>query len=161
MNCDGTQSAIVLNKKCTIPFTVLRADPFEIPWGSSIQARVYSVNVVGISAYSEIGNGAIILSIPSEPRSLENDAQVSSKSEIKFTWIEPIETGGTPVIDYRVYFDQGDPNAANLMILESNVLLTEFTATSLTMGVTYRFKVSARNLVGYSSLSDAVSILAA
>jgi hypothetical protein len=47
------------------------------------------------------------------------------------------------------------------MILESNILGTYFTATSLTMGTAYRFKVSARNSVGYSLLSEEVSILAA
>jgi len=37
----------------------------------------------------------------------------------------------------------------------------EYTAVGLTMGTAYRFKVAARNVVGYSELSDEVSILAA
>jgi hypothetical protein len=135
---------------------VLRASPFEIPWGSSINARVYSMNVVGQSEYSSIGNGAVILSIPSEPRNLANDAAASTSSDIKFTWYAPSETGGTPVIDYRVYYDQGDPSTTDFIALESNILDTEFTATSLTMGLAYRFKVAARNSVGYSALSEEV-----
>ena len=92
-----------------MPFTALRAEPFDIPWGSSIYARVLSVNVVGQSSYSAVGNGAVILSIASAPYNLENDAAVSSQSEIKFDWYEPLETGGTSILDYRVYYDLGNP----------------------------------------------------
>jgi hypothetical protein len=131
VNCDGSQSTIRQNKKCTIPFTALRATPFEIPWGSSIYARVLSVNVVGESAYSAVGNGAIILSIPSAPYNLENDALVSGKSEIKFDWYEPLETGGTTILDYRVYSDLGNPTGS-FQILESNVPSATYTAVGLT-----------------------------
>lgn len=40
-------------------------------------------------------------------------------------------------------------------------MATSFTATYLTRGVTYEFKVAARNTVGYSLQSTAVTILAA
>ena len=36
-----------------------------------------------------------------------------------------------------------------------------FVANNLQMGTTYRFKVAARNSVGYSELSESVSVLAA
>lgn len=88
-----------------MPFTVLRADPFELPWGSSISAQVYSINVVGSSAYSVVGNGAIILSIPSTARTLTDNPAYTTANSIGFYWVAPSETGGTPVIDYRVYYD--------------------------------------------------------
>jgi hypothetical protein len=77
------------------------------------------------------------------------------------TWVAPVLTGGSPVIDYRIYYDQGIPSASTFTILDSNILATTYTASSMTMGLTYRFMISARNSVGYGTLSSAVSMLAA
>lgn len=41
------------------------------------------------------------------------------------------------------------------------MVATTYTATSLTPGTTYKFKVQARNAFGFSDFSDPVSILAA
>ncbi len=43
----------------------------------------------------------------------------------------------------------------------SNVVAQDYTATNLTPGRTYSFKVTARNIVGYGAISTAVTILAA
>lgn len=149
------------NKRCLIPFSVLQAEPFDLPWGSSIYAKVRSINVVGSSEFSATGNGAVILSIPSEPTDLENNSAVSQATFIAFTWRAPVHDGGSPIIDYRVYYDQGDPAATDFVVLESNIVGLAYTATPTLMGVTYRFKVAARNLMGYSIKSGSVSILAA
>lgn len=46
--------------------------------------------------------------------------------------------------------------------LESGIATTAYTATGLTQGQTYKFKVQARNIYGYSILfTNEVSILAA
>ena len=46
--------------------------------------------------------------------------------------------------------------------MQSGVTLTSYTTTvSLTPGVTYSFKVTARNTVGSSSESEILSVLAA
>ena len=47
------------------------------------------------------------------------------------------------------------------MTLESNILSTSYTATSLVAGTTYQFRIQARNIHGYSLNSEVVSILAA
>jgi len=46
-------------------------------------------------------------------------------------------------------------------VLESNILTKYHTAQLLTAGVTYRFRVAARNIVGYSFMSNFISVLAA
>jgi len=46
-------------------------------------------------------------------------------------------------------------------VIASGVVSTSFTATGLTPGLTYAFKVSARNALGHSSYGNEVSILAA
>ena len=67
--------------------------------------------------------------------------------------------GGTSVIDYTVYYDQGTDSFVEL---ESGVLTQYYlTTVSLTPGTTYKFKVTARNSVGSSLDSEVVEILAA
>jgi len=51
--------------------TLLKA-PFDIPFGSSIYAKVKAFNIIGSSDFSEVGNDAVILSVPSAPTNLIN-----------------------------------------------------------------------------------------
>lgn len=69
------------------------------------------------------------------------------------------ETGGSPILDYRVLSNSG--SGTIYTTLESNILASPYTATSLSVGVTYSFKVQARNEFGYSLDSLVVEILAA
>lgn len=62
-------------------------------------------------------------------------------------------------MDYQVYYDEG--NNLDWFLLESSVLTQEYTALSLSSGVTYKFKVRARNSVGFSLFSAEISALAA
>jgi len=76
------------------------------------------------------------------------------------TWYAGASTGGTPVIDYRVWYQLGT-GSGSYSVLVSGVSGTSYTATSLTMGSTYTFIVQARNSLMYGANSTAVSILAA
>lgn len=46
-------------------------------------------------------------------------------------------------------------------MLESNIIGSSYTATGLSTGVTYHFKVQARNSYGFSDYSNEISVLAA
>jgi hypothetical protein len=62
--CDGTKLTVVNTRICTIPLNVLIAQPFNLPWGASVWAKVKAVNIIGESTFSEPGNGSIILVVP-------------------------------------------------------------------------------------------------
>jgi hypothetical protein len=69
---------IVAAAKCTIKISTLRSEPFLLPWGSSIYARIIARNDIGDSIPSEIGNNAIILTVPGAPINLQTiQAQTS------------------------------------------------------------------------------------
>jgi hypothetical protein len=51
--------------------------PYWLPWGSQIYATVAAINVVGSSAQSAAGDGAIILTIPDAPLNLANMPQIT------------------------------------------------------------------------------------
>jgi hypothetical protein len=80
----------------------LITDPFDLPFGSSIYAKVKAVNLVGSSDYSAVGNGGILLTTPGAPLSFANNVAVSDKTQIGLTWYQGINNGGIPVIDYRI-----------------------------------------------------------
>ncbi len=119
--------------------------------GDSIFAKIVSVNVYGESQQSLAGNGALIQTIPDSPINLLNDASTTTGYLIKFTWTEGISNGGSKVIDYNIYYDQG---LGVYVLLAQKVTSTFYeTSTTLTPGVTYSFKLTSRNSVGSSDHS--------
>ena len=46
-NCDMTSSVLAT---CTIPVTALIVEPYSLPWGSSVYAKVIAINIYGDSA---------------------------------------------------------------------------------------------------------------
>ena len=105
-------------------------------------------NVVGTSALSSLGGDGIILSVPSEPQFLRDVPNVTSDVQIGLAWDAPSSTGGTPVIDYRV-FQSSD--GVTFSIIDSNIEPQLYTALTLLPGNTYFFRISARNSQGYGT----------
>jgi hypothetical protein len=94
---------------------VLRVNPYNLAWGSSVYVKITAVNVIGTSPESLEGNGAVILTVPDPPISFENDPTVTSATSIGLTWQEASENGGTPILDYRV--SMYDDNTAQYEIV--------------------------------------------
>lgn len=57
-----------------------------------------------------------------------------------------MSNGGTSILDYDIYFDQG---IYDYIYIDTTPLDT-YLMTGLTMGYTYRFKLLARNSFGVS-----------
>jgi hypothetical protein len=96
----------------------LIVDPYSLDWGSSIWAKVSATNIIGASDYSLPGNGAQILTVPTAPQTLVNNVAVTNKDQVGITWYEGVQSSGTPVIDYRVWYTTVDDD--NYQILVSN-----------------------------------------
>ena len=63
-----------------------------------------------------------------------------------------VETGGASITSYNLQYDQGTDGATwtDLVGSPSNYLLNEFTVTeSIVAGVTYKFRIRARNVYGW------------
>ena len=157
-NCDGSDVDIIASTNCLVPIMILRDSTYQLPWGSSITAKVVAYNLYGYSAESLEGNGAVILTYPDAPINVAETVEARTASTITFTWSEGAANGGAPVEDYRVTYDQ---STGTYVVLASAVNALTFTATELTAGYTYKFKIEARNSYGYSVYSEVVSILCA
>lgn len=158
VNCISTD-AMLLDTQCTVPLDVITSAPYSLVLGDSVYAKVSASNFYGEGVTSMAGNGATIVLVPSAPVSLTNDAAITSASVIGFTWSDGPSTGGRDIIDYRVWYDN---SLDTYELLASDISTRHYTTeVVLVPGQTYKFKVQARNDVGYSSYSVAVAILVA
>jgi hypothetical protein len=84
--------------------------------------------------------------VPSAPTNLADNTAATSDLQIGITWM-PGFNGASLILDYRVSYDQA---SNNYVVIASGVTSTNFLVTSLNPGSTYKFKIEARNIVGYS-----------
>jgi hypothetical protein len=159
VNCDGTQSTILQSYSCTIPVTTLKAAPYSLPWGEHVYAKVVATNFYGSSDASESGDGgAMITTYPDPPTDLTEDYSQRTPTVLAFTWTPPVFTGGDVILDYRVNIaEQGGAYS----ILAAGITETTYTATDLTSGVIYEFKVESRNSYDHGPYSEVLTMLAA
>jgi hypothetical protein len=157
-DCDGSNTVIRDAQTCSVTVLTLQTTPFSLIYGSSIWAKVVAYNVYGDSVISDTGNGAVIYTYADAPLDLAEDESQRSASSITFTWIEGADNSGSTVFDYRVSYD----NAVGVyQDLADGIVVTSYTATGLTYGETYTFRVEAQNTFGYSAYSEVVAILCA
>jgi len=66
-------------------------------------------------------------------------ATVTSASKIGLTWDPPSFNGGSPILDYRIWTDNG--SISQFVVLAEANVLNEYTMTGTTQGMNYRFFV--------------------
>jgi hypothetical protein len=127
---------------------------------SSVIAKVGAINIIGLSDYSDDGNGAVISMsyAPDAPTNLARNHGTTTRTQLGLTWTDGASNGGQPILDYRVSFDQGN---GNWVVLQDGVTSQSLEATGATPGTTYEFKIESRNIIGYSTESESISIKAA
>lgn len=126
-------------------------------------AKVVATNVIGDSATSSnsVSNAVLpVWEVSSAPQNVARDEALTSASQVTFTWSVPSYTGGTgtSILDYSIQWDNATGSFSSLT---TGVTALTFTKTGVTAGVTYQFKVAARNQVGLSVYTSSFSIVAA
>jgi len=124
-HCDASLSTATT---CTIPVGVLRASPFNLPWGSSVYAKLFATNIYGNSEMSSEGNGAIITTTPDAPINLAEDYTQRTKSTLGLTWNQAVFNGGAAIIDYRISIAE---SGGSYSVLASGVTSPSYTATEI------------------------------
>lgn len=84
----------------------------------------------------------------------------STDTQILLHWIPltGVDAGNSDVIAYSLYWDNGDANKAEADVPLYDANVDQFLVTGVTGGVTYRFRVRARNIYGDGPFS-AVTIV--
>lgn len=129
-----------------MPLSILTSAPYNLVTLDTIDAKVLATNVKGDSDQSASGNGAIIITAPDAPVNLLEDTSHRAATVLGLTWSEGAFNGGAVVTEYRINIaEQG----ASFSVLASTSN-TNYQVTSLTSGITYEFKIEAKNEYGYS-----------
>lgn len=126
--------------------------------GSEYTFKVESRNAFGYS--TTFSNEVTILQaqVPDAPVTLANNAAVTASTQVGLTWSAGAFNGGSPIIDYKLSYDQGTGTWTQFA---DGITTTSYTVTGLTPDTVYAFKVEARNLIGFSLESVEVSVRAA
>ena len=117
---------------------MIHSAPYSLLLGNSIYAQVIAENFYGFSPMSPEGNGALMTLVPDAPTDLVENVQVTTRTLTEFAWSEGASDGGSPVLDFRVWYDQG---VGEWLVLESGILDPYTTTVELHPGRTYSFKV--------------------
>ena len=127
--------------------------------GVVYQFVVEAFNAVGVSTKSP--SVAIrAATLPSPPLNLHSVS--STFNSITFGWSVPTDNGGTPVTDYKVYWNGGiDNNPFGLLSSTTLGFITYTYQTGIVAGTYYEFKVVAKNAIGDSAFSTKIRIIAA
>ena len=131
-------------------------DPFNMVMGDHIYVKVTANNLYGASLESIPGDGAAVVFLPDAPLYLANNPAITAAGIVGINWSPGISDGGRPILDYKIWYDQGSSIYTTLATVTTN----SYTSTGLTPGNTYRLKIQSRNSVGFSPFSNEVSILA-
>ena len=67
----------------------------------------------------------------------------TTAKQIGLSWLAPSFTGGSPILDYNIWYDNG--SGSTFYNLVSGLTSPNYIATSLNQGTTYNFEVRARN----------------
>lgn len=83
--CDGSAQSVIDSRKCSIPISILRADPFKLTWGTTVLIRITANNIVGKSVYGQ-GGAAKIYSKPDAPLNIESNPAETGSDKIGIVW---------------------------------------------------------------------------
>jgi hypothetical protein len=171
-SCDGATASVVATRSCLIPMPILTAGPYSYTLGDLVAVRVRAYNLKGEGQVSEENtSGATAKTVPTAPAAVTRGSS-TSPSQVEAVWVAlatTAETGGLPIRSYELEYDQGasaEPVGGSswttLVGNPSDSLLTSYTASgsSIVGGTTYRFRLRARNAVGWGAWSPVASIAA-
>lgn len=99
--------------------------------GTQYNFKVESVNLVGYSPFSETII-ELAAQVPDAPTNLVNRPEITLRDQIGLSWVIPVFEGGSPVIDYAVWYDNA--LGGELMLLEDNIVEQTYTAINLEQG---------------------------
>ena len=117
--------------------------------GTSYLLRVTAVNAAGIGPASNTSDPVMPVTVPTVAFGV---VAVGGDKQARLTWNAPASNGGLPVIDYVV--EVRAAGAATWTTFADGVsAATSATVTGLTNGVTYTFRVTAKNSFGSSAAS--------
>jgi hypothetical protein len=123
------------------------------------QLRAYNINGVAISQTSAF----VLASIPAAPTAApDSDLAQSSFEQLKISYSEVSDDGGSPILSYSLEIDDGLGGQFKSLYGETVDTMSLSTLyKNVTRGLSYRARFRARNVIGWSDYSPIGFLLAA
>lgn len=141
-----------------LSFTVTR----DIQKGKFYAFRYRAINSVGPSGWSPFGK-VQAASVPKAPPAPEY--VTADSSSITLSLLNTQDDGGSPIIDSKLYTDQGDRSAGLIYEVTPTYVpgvgyaISVFNdASTLTAKTTYMFAYSVKNEIGWSEKSNPITV---
>lgn len=115
--------------------------------GLTYNFAVKARNRIGFSVQSTTIS-ILAAQIPDPPLQFRNDNLLTSYNQIGLKWDAPEFDGGSQIIDYRVWTDRG--LGGQFFVQQKEISQTELLIENLEIGTLYKFKIQARNALGFS-----------
>jgi hypothetical protein len=132
---------------------------FSITADSVYRFKVLAVNVLGDSPLSPASDPIRAATVPSnlaQPQLVE-----ATTSQVTISWLAPTYDGGSPVLFYSVYTSTGSALNMQHHADTADDSVFSMTITGLTRGLIFYYRITATNLIGESSPSVVLQVLAA
>lgn len=118
----------------------------SLPANTTRHYRVYAVNAAGAGPTSGVAWATTAADTPGAPAGLE--AVEDGTSRIDLSWNAPADTGGVPLIGYRIEVSENAVRSWSVLVATTRTTRTTYSHTGLTAGSTRHYRVSAINQVG-------------
>ena len=145
--CSGSFSVLVANTTNTTT-TYSNTGLAE---GICYEYQVSAINPAGTGNASNIAS-ATTWTVPSTPTSLT--AIAVSQSQINMSWTVPSNTGGTPLVGYKIERRDSCAGSFSTLVANTGNTSTTYSNTGLLNGTCYQYRVFAHNAVGTSLASN-------
>ena len=158
-NCDGSGATIMTNLYCIVPMATLIAAPYSQALDELVEVRISAQNSEGWSTVSTTNTvGALIRTVPTAMATPTRGSS-TTETQIQVDWaaLTGADTGNSAITSYELLWDNNS-GTANILLTDS--LVTTYTVTGLTGGLSYLFKVRAKNVYGEGAYSSDATIAA-
>ena len=106
----------------------------------------------------------ILAAVPDKPSAAPTQdytAAGSTRIGVKITALSTSENGGSAILGYQIWRDNGQGGDFVSLYENDSVMATSYLDTGLVNGRTYRYKYRVRNINGWSAFSDVGYLVAA
>lgn len=137
--------------------TVSAADLLD---GVLYRFSVIAVNAIGAGSTSEV-IGIYAAEVPDAPEAPTLVSQASNAITISWTDLDVAKNGGSPVLDYKIFWQDPTSNLGFVEIVSSTKPDYQYTFSDLSAGQEYKFTIVATNVIGDSEQSAWAGFFAA
>ena len=135
---------------------VTQASVLGLTAGVSYDFRVYARNAIGFAPPSNVLSATPDAAVALPPSAVVLVSATPGAGSVSLDWDAPVSDGGSPVTSYSVYRSESGSGFWSYAT-GTGPGVTQASVLGLTAGVSYDFRVYARNAIGFAPPSNVLA----